>query len=327
VDIVAGPAPQPVVADGRTDLLYELHLTNVAPIPIEVVAAEVFGDEGTAPLAAYQGEPLGRVLVPAENVLVSVEPSDRGDKRGQIGEGHGAVIFVDLTLEAGARVPAELRHRFTFDIKGNAALGRTINGPIVRIVREQTLVLRAPLRGARWVAFNALASYDHRRAFQPFDGRMRIAQRFAIDWVRLGADGRLFRNDAKSNENFYGYGTEVLAVADARVSDLKDGVADNVGGTERSSRVVTVDSAVGNYVTLDLGRGRFAVYAHLQQGSFKVKLGDRVNAGQVLALLGNSGNSDAPHNVLLEYCLGDPLSTLLPFLWDLCDLARCRCSR
>jgi murein DD-endopeptidase MepM/ murein hydrolase activator NlpD len=26
-----------------------------------------------------------------------------------------------------------------------------------------------------------------------------------------------------------------------------------------------------------------------------VKLGDRVNAGQPLALLGNSGNSDAPH--------------------------------
>src|SRR5580658_9506999 len=74
-----------------------------------------------------------------------------------------------------------------------------------------------------------------------------------------------------------------------------DGLPDNVGATERSGRVVTVDSAVGNYLILDLGSGRFALYAHLQPGSLKVKLGDHVNAGQVLARLGNSGNSDAPH--------------------------------
>jgi murein DD-endopeptidase len=87
----------------------------------------------------------------------------------------------------------------------------------------------------------------------------------------------------------------VLAVADGRVSDLKDGLLENVGGTERDDRAITVDNAVGNYVTLDLGHGRFAVYAHLQPSSFKVKLGDKVRTGQALALLGNSGNSDAPH--------------------------------
>lgn len=87
VDIVAAPVPQPVMVDGRVRLLYELHLTNVAPIPIEVVALDVYGDEGTVPLASYRGEALGKALVPAENVLVSVEPTDRGDKRGQIGDG------------------------------------------------------------------------------------------------------------------------------------------------------------------------------------------------------------------------------------------------
>lgn len=295
VDVVAGPTPQAVMADGRAHLLYELHLTNVAPIPIEVVALDVYGDEGTVPVASYRGEALGKALVPAENLLVSLEPTDRGDKRGQIGEGRGAVIFVDLMLDAGARVPTELRHRFTFDIKGNAALDRTINGPVVAVVQEPTPVLHAPLQGEGWVANNALGSYDHRRAFVPVDGRTRIAQRFAIDWIRLGPDGSLFHGYAKSNDNFYGYGAEVLAVADARVSDLRDGVPDNVGVTARSSRVVTVDSAVGNYLILDLGGGRFALYAHLQPGTLKVKLGDDVKAGQVLARLGNSGNSDAPH--------------------------------
>jgi murein DD-endopeptidase len=198
-------------------------------------------------------------------------------------------------LDAGAHAPKELRHRFTFDIKGNTALDRTINGPAVAVVQEPTLVLQAPLQGDGWVANNALGAYDHRRAFVPVDGRMWIAQRFAIDWMQLGSDGRAFHDDAKSNNNFYGYGAQVLAVADARVSDLRDGVPDNVGVSERSSRVVTVDSLVGNYVILDLGGGRFAVYAHLQPGSLKVKLGDHVNVGQPLGLLGNSGNSDAPH--------------------------------
>ena len=36
VEIVAGPSPQPVMADGRCHLEYELHLTNFAPPPIEL---------------------------------------------------------------------------------------------------------------------------------------------------------------------------------------------------------------------------------------------------------------------------------------------------
>jgi Peptidase family M23 len=93
----------------------------------------------------------------------------------------------------------------------------------------------------------------------------------------------------------YSYGSEVLAVADARFSDLKDSFPDNIGLTERKSRAITLDNIVGNYVILDLGHGRFALYAHLQPGSLRVKVGDKVKTGQVLALVGNSGNSDAPH--------------------------------
>jgi murein DD-endopeptidase len=152
-----------------------------------------------------------------------------------------------------------------------------------------------PLRGSGWVAFNALGAYDHRRAFNPFDGRIRIAERFAIDWMRLGPDGCLFHGHKKSNANFYSYGAEVLAVADGRVSDLKDGLPDKVGVTERKSRVITLDNIFGNYVILDLGYGRFALHGHLQPDSLKVKVGDNVKAGRVLALVGNSGNSDAPH--------------------------------
>jgi len=46
---------------------------------------------------------------------------------------------------------------------------------------------------------------------------------------------------------------------------------------------------------LDLGGGRFALYAHLQKGTIRVHPGDSVKRGQVLALVGNSGNSVVPH--------------------------------
>lgn len=80
-----------------------------------------------------------------------------------------------------------------------------------------------------------------------------------------------------------------------RVSDVKDGFPDNEGTTKRSDRAITIDNVFGNFVILDIGHGQFAAYAHLRPHSLRVKMGDKVNAGQVIALLGNSGNSCGPH--------------------------------
>jgi murein DD-endopeptidase MepM/ murein hydrolase activator NlpD len=78
-----------------------------------------------------------------------------------------------------------------------------------------------------------------------------------------------------------------------------------------------METVGGNYVIIDLGGGRYAFYAHIVPGSIKVRKGDRVRPGQELGLLGNSGNSDAPH---LHFHLGDAPSPLgtegLPFLID-----------
>jgi hypothetical protein len=302
VDITAGRSPQPVTADGRSRLLYELHLTNFSPKPIEVTGLDVLGGDGTGQLAGYRGEAL-------EKLLVAVGPVDSAGKVRTMGGGRSLVIFLDLSLDGGTRVPAELRHRLSCSIAGKdgATIEKMVNGPVVAVVQEPTPVLRAPLHGSNWVVGNGLSNPEHRRALVPVDGKVRIAQRFAIDWVRLGPDGRLFHGEPNSNANFYGYGAEVLAVADGRVSDLKDGLPENAGSNEQNSRAITLDNIAGNYVILDLGPGRFALYAHLQPGSLKVKLGDKVMAGEALARLGNSGNSDAPH---LHFHLMDANSPL-----------------
>ena len=78
----------------------------------------------------------------------------------------------------------------------------------------------------------------------------------------------------------------------------------------------TVQTAGGNYLVVDIGKGHYAFYAHMQPGSLKVKVGDTVKTGQVLGLLGNTGNSDAAH--LHFHIMDGPsplLSNGLPFVF------------
>ncbi len=58
---------------------------------------------------------------------------------------------------------------------------------------------------------------------------------------------------------------------------------------------ISPDQADGNSVILDIGGGNYALYAHFQPGSIRVKEGEQVKRGEMLALVGNSGNSLAPH--------------------------------
>lgn len=78
----------------------------------------------------------------------------------------------------------------------------------------------------------------------------------------------------------------------------------------------------GNHVVLDLGGGRYAFYAHLRKGSVAVHPGDRVRRGQVLAKVGNTGNTSAPH---LHFHLMDGPSVLgsegIPYVIDRFALA------
>lgn len=125
------------------------------------------------------------------------------------------------------------------------------------------------------------------------NGGLYDAQRFAIDWVRLDADGRLVNGDPSKVESFASYGADVFAVADGKVIAVLNTLDDQPPGKlPDPSTIETVD---GNHVVLDLGGGYFAFYAHLQKNSVTVHVGDQVKKGALLGKLGNSGNTSAPH--------------------------------
>jgi murein DD-endopeptidase MepM/ murein hydrolase activator NlpD len=135
--------------------------------------------------------------------------------------------------------------------------------------------------------------------------------------LQLNPDGRSFAGDQKDNKSYRCYGAEALAVADGTVVATKDGIPENIPGPSSRAVPITLETVGGNHIILDLGGGRFAFYAHLQPGSLRVKNGDKVRRGQVLGLVGNSGNSTEPH---LHFHISDANSPLssegLPYVFS-----------
>jgi len=114
-------------------------------------------------------------------------------------------------------------------------------------------------------------------------------QRFAFDFVVVDAAGRSHRGEGKENKDYYAFGQPVLAPADGVVTDVVTGVRDNTPGSMNPA------FAGGNSVVIMHREHEVSVLGHLQQGSIRVKRGDKVKRGQLLGLCGNSGYSSEPH--------------------------------
>ncbi|HET9529601.1 MAG TPA: M23 family metallopeptidase, partial [Blastocatellia bacterium] len=317
VEMMVPIAPAPVRGDGKTHLAYELHLTNFSSQEMMLTGLEVMSGDGR-PLAEYKGIELSSRLA-----RPGVSPSV--DKL-RLGGGLRAVAYLWLTFDEGSAVPASLTHQLTAEIyppsdgAGGQSAGLEIKGKgaEIKVRADAPLVLSPPLRGERWLSGNGPANVSgHRRALVPVGGGSYIAQRFAIDWVQLREDGKTWAGDQLKNESYRCYGAEALAVADAVVVEVKDGIPENIPGATSRAVPITLETVGGNYVTLDLGQNRYAFYAHLQPGSIRVKAGDRVKRGQVLGLVGNSGNSTEPHLHFHVSNRNSPLASEgLPYVFD-----------
>jgi murein DD-endopeptidase len=171
--------------------------------------------------------------------------------------------------------------------------------PLDLVGLEPPTPLAPPLRGGPWVAvFEPGFPFGHRRssfARSSAPDTRYIPARFAIDWIRLDAKGRATSAIADDFARWYGFEESVLAVADATVAAVRDGQDDVLSNLQPPPGWQPTDVA-GNFICLDLGRGRFAFYEHLQKSSIRVRMGERVKVGQLLAKVGRSGvNSSGPH--------------------------------
>ena len=315
------PKP-PSVGTGDTGsfLAYELHVTNMTAQPTTLKKVEVATDDGERHvLLALSDTSLARVISrPGVTMAIAEQP--------KLGGGLRAIVFLWVPID-GRRPLSHIRHRITVEVgSGDSARVQELDGPAVPVSRTAVMI-GPPLRGGPWLAANGPGNTSgHRRALIPIGGSPAIAQRFAIDYVKVGDDGRTFTGDRLKNESFHAEGQDALAVADGIVVALKDGIPENVPGITSRAVPITLETVGGNHVILDIGDGRYAFYAHIKPGTLRVRQGERVRRGQVVGLVGNSGNSTEPH---LHFHISDANSPLgsegIPYTHDAVELVgRCR---
>jgi hypothetical protein len=278
-------APIPFLgSDNRTHLVYELWITNFSSSDITLDKVEVLSNG--APVATLDHAEIAKRLQPAG----LREPVDSLPKSVH------ALLFLHITLPAGAATPKQLTHRISGTAKG-APPGHehfTEISSATAVDNQSVAIIHPPLSGTGYISADSCCdSSRHTRAAMPVNGRVWISQRYAVDWEQLDSKSRIYNGPREKLESYTIFGKPVLAVADATVVSAIDDLPEQIPGKYPTN--ISLAEADGNSVILDLGSNRYAVYAHMQPKSIRVHRGDKVHAGQVIGLVGNTGNSVAPH--------------------------------
>ncbi len=113
--------------------------------------------------------------------------------------------------------------------------------------------------------------------------------RHAWDFIINDKSGKQYKNEGNTVGDYYCFEKAVLAPADGVVSDIQDGIADNAVGKEN------LINNWGNTIVIKHAEGFYSKLSHLKEQSIKVKKGDHVKAGDIIAACGNSGRSPYPH--------------------------------
>ncbi len=279
------PIPFPA-SDGRTHLSYELYMTNRMNEPVTVTSVKVVdADDPSKVVEDLSGQSLDDRMTLDRTPQIettTLAPHESG------------IVYIDASVPSTDDVPSLLQHVVETQ-KASGEAFAVIEGAFVTPRNMEVPVLGSPVSDGTWVAAEACCfKSHHRRGPFTLGGQDFLAQRYAIDWIKV-QDGRLYEgDDPKDLDAWYTFGQDALAVVDGTVSSVLE-TENDITPLEPNPLPRNIDNITGNHVIIDMGNGLYVVYAHLQKGSIQVKVGDQVKAGDKLALVGNSGNTDAPH--------------------------------
>jgi hypothetical protein len=282
--------PIPVRSSEGMNLAYELEFYPPGNLTVHPEKVEIINPATGAVLETIDREDLDQLWHPASYPPPTQQEIDTFTSK--LLHPRLSVWFV----VSPSAVPDRLVHRVTLNRSKEGLSPLTLNGGAVAVRKElEPVVIASPVREPGWLIIETTWPFTHHfRAQITTNGATRVPQRYAQDLI--GADpatGRLASDNITDIRSWYGYGKEIYAVADATVAETYDGLCDIP--TIYSTPPATITTASGNYVILNLGNDKYACYGHMIPGSLTVKKGDRVTEGQVIGLVGNSGNSDVPH--------------------------------
>jgi len=177
----------------------------------------------------------------------------------------------------------------------------------------EPILVDFPLRG-EWVAFHTPAERV------PSHGTDQLAQRYAYDFLRIDHAAKGWKFCRASSLRYhvtgsplrdcYGWGQPTHAPFAGTVVKARDGWPERDPVHFVRDMAVFIKHALtfdptkknglirvlGNHLVLKKhDAGVYAFIAHARPGSLRVKDGQEVEAGQLVAEVGHSGNSTAPH--------------------------------
>ena len=276
-------------------VIYELMISNVSTTPIRLRSLQIQGKKCHSHSSkdckisyhfVVDSQGLPAIFSPAnEDPLFPHDPLLQPNQNG--------FLYLMLDFASLKDVPDIIQNFLEVEVEETPIRVETLSSDPIRIKKSRPIVISPPLKGKNWLAYGGPSNTSyHRRSILIINGNTQLSERFAIDFIKYGSAG-LFNGNELSNQSYYSYGQKILAVGDGTVIRTLDNIQENIPGIYPSP--TTVDNAGGNFVILKLDSNHYAFYAHMIPGSIRVKKGDRVQTGQVIGLLGNSGNSNAPH--------------------------------
>jgi len=273
--------------DGKDHVEYELLVVNAVDQPVTLTSLTVL-DPAAKELTRIEGP----VLVAATQTLLDKKPVM------EIPASAAVSVDVDLIVPPGT-APERVTHRLVYSVPAGTSTAvfvepPVIDGPEVAINRRAATVIKPPVKGDGWLSTSACCTPNvHRDLRVAVNGRrIETPETFAVDWALLKGD-RVYDGDGSRNDQFYVYGADVYAVANGTVVSVQDGKPDATPNKAMTPK--TLSDFGGNQVMLEIAPKVYAVYAHLQPGSLRVKVGDTVKVGATLAKIGNTGPSLGPH--------------------------------
>lgn len=225
------------------------------------------------------------------------KPAARLGATATLAPGEGLLITSQVLSFSGKRDAVRVTAR-----SADGTIVARLSMPVV--VAQPQARYRFPLTGAFYVQAGPSLNTHHRWA---------VPEEFALDIAQVGAGGRTYRTDGRRFVDYLVYGLPVLAAADGEVVKIVDSWGEDESLIRKAGeaqdayyeRIVTAQNTrlvaegaevlAGNAVVVRHAWGEYSVYGHLKPGSVKVRVGQAVKAGDVLAAVGSSGSSTEPH--------------------------------
>jgi murein DD-endopeptidase MepM/ murein hydrolase activator NlpD len=194
-----------------------------------------------------------------------------------------------LALTVPTGVDADLvEAKVTFASAGKDAK-RALTVPLQSYQQKTQLIF--PFRGPGIISVGGVLEGGHRNR----------SGLYAVDALGLTPNyGPMLKADLDEDpRNYAGWGREIIAPAAGTIIIARnDHVDQPKAGTSDPAYFVPEypnGGDPGNLVVIDHGNGEFSMMGHMQKGSVRVKPGEVVKQGQLLGLMGNSGDTSGPH--------------------------------